>query len=218
MDEAVGAGRGDRLFVEALGIELAPLQAGDLRADQGGTVGKILRAVLGPCLKLAVMRGQGLEVPGPLRIGCRIAERRPRQRGVEMIFRPLEEGGRRPEEAFSLRRRRDRGRVVAARTRACSLRIQYQQAASARRGSAARCCSNRSSSNPASSKRAEDRGQPAQRPDQLELPGDPVDDETEPRLAREVEPGLGVPLHLVERIAAGEQMRDQMGAGKGPDR
>ena len=43
-----------------------------------------------------------------------------------------------------------------------------------------------------------------------------MDDETEPRLAREVEPGLGLLLHLVERIAAGQKMRDQMGAAKGP--
>ncbi len=63
---------------------------------------------------------------------------------------------------------------------------------------------------------AEDRGQAAQRPDQLELPGDPVDDDTEPRLAGEVELGLGRPLHLVERIAAGEKMRDHVGAGKDP--
>ncbi len=62
---------------------------------------------------------------------------------------------------------------------------------------------------------AEDRGQPAQRPDQLELPVDPVDNQTEPRLAREVEPGLGLPLHLLERIAAGEKVRDQVGAGIG---
>ena len=42
-----------------------------------------------------------------------------------------------------------------------------------------------------------------------------VDDETEPRLAREVEPGLGLALHLGERIAAGEKVRDQVGAAIG---
>ena len=54
---------------------------------------------------------------------------------------------------------------------------------------------------------AECRRQSAKRPDQLELCGDEVDDETEPRLAREVEPDLGLALHLGERIAAGEELR-----------
>ena len=52
--------------------------------------------------------------------------------------------------------------------------------------------------------------QAAQRPDEPELRGDPVDDETELRLAREVEPGLGLSLHLDERVAAGEQVRDKV--------
>ena len=38
VDEAVRAGRADGLFVEALGVELAALDAGDLRADQRGAV------------------------------------------------------------------------------------------------------------------------------------------------------------------------------------
>ena len=49
----------------------------------------------------------------------------------------------------------------------------------------------------------------------LELCGDEVDDETEPRLAREVEPGLGLALHLGERIAAGEKVREEVVAAKG---
>ena len=44
----------------------------------------------------------------------------------------------------------------------------------------------------------------------LELGGDAVDDEAEPRLPREVEPSLGFALHLGERIAAGEKVRDQV--------
>src|ERR1700730_3545971 len=96
--KAVCAGRVDGLFVEALGIELAAVEAGNLRADQRGTVCKILRAVLGPFLKLAVMRGQCLQMPGPLRIAGCAAERGPRQRGIEMVFRPLEVEWRRPEQ------------------------------------------------------------------------------------------------------------------------
>src|SRR6185369_17326443 len=36
------------------------------------------------------------------------------------------------------------------------------------------------------------------------------DDETEPRLAREIEPGFGLALHLGERLAAREQVRDEV--------
>jgi hypothetical protein len=56
----------------------------------------------------------------------------------------------------------------------------------------------------------EARGQPAQCADQLQLREDPVDDETEMGLLRKVDSGLGLALHLVERIAAGEQVREKM--------
>ena len=56
MNKAVGAGRADGLFVEAFGIELAALDAGDLGADQRGAVLEILRAIRRPDLELPVMR------------------------------------------------------------------------------------------------------------------------------------------------------------------
>ncbi len=62
---------------------------------------------------------------------------------------------------------------------------------------------------------AECRRETAKRPDQLELCGDEVDDEPEPRLAREVEPGLSLTLHLGEWITAGEKLCDQTVAAKG---
>ena len=52
VDKAVCAGRADGLFVEALGIELAAFDPGDLRADQRGAVLEILRAILRPDLEL----------------------------------------------------------------------------------------------------------------------------------------------------------------------
>ena len=58
-------------------------------------------------------------------------------------------------------------------------------------------------------KAAECRRQAAQRPDQRELRGDEVDDETEPRLLREREAMLGFALHLGERIAGREKVRVQ---------
>ena len=57
---------------------------------------------------------------------------------------------------------------------------------------------------------AEFRRQAAQRPDQPELGGDDVNDETEPRLLREGEPILGFALHLGERIARREKVRVQV--------
>ena len=52
VNKAVGAGRADGLFVEALGLELAALRARDLRADQRGAVLEILRAIRRPDLEL----------------------------------------------------------------------------------------------------------------------------------------------------------------------
>ncbi len=215
VDEAVVAGRADGLLVEALGVELAAFDARDLGADQRGAVREVLRAVLGPHLELAVVGGQGLEVLGSLRRRGRIAERGLRQRGVEMVLRPLEEGRRRPEEAFCLRRRRDGGGVVAGE----DARLQLADPVPAGGSRQARIRLQM----PLEPllvelgvvEAAELRRQTAQRPDQLELRGDDVDDETEPRLAREVEPGLGLSLHLGERIAAGEKVRDEVVAAVG---
>ena len=52
----------DRLLVETLSIELAAFNARDLSGDQGSTIFKILRSVLGPVLDLPVVRSQGFHV------------------------------------------------------------------------------------------------------------------------------------------------------------
>ena len=64
-------------------------------------------------------------------------------------------------------------------------------------------------------KRAEFRRQAAQRPDQPELRGDDVDDETEPHLLRKRETMLGFALHLDERIARREKVRIRLIAAVG---
>ena len=64
--EAVCAGRADRLFVEALRIELAPVEACDLRAHQRGAVLEVLRAGVGPLLEQTVVPGECIEVLPPL--------------------------------------------------------------------------------------------------------------------------------------------------------
>jgi hypothetical protein len=65
VNNAVGAGRADGLFVEALGIELPAFEARDLGGDQRRTVREILGAVLRPHLELLVMGGQRLQMAGP---------------------------------------------------------------------------------------------------------------------------------------------------------
>ena len=206
MDEAVCAGGANGLLVEPLGVKLAPFEARDLRADQRGAAREVLRAVLGPVLELAMVGGQGLQVAGSLRNGGRLAERGPRQRSVEMVLRPLEDDWRHPEEAFRFRRRGDGGGVVVGE----DARLQLADPVRAGGDRQARILFQMPLEpalvEPGVVEGAEDRRQAAQRPDELELCGDEVDDETEPRLAREVEPGLSLALHLGERIAAGEEV------------
>jgi hypothetical protein len=55
--------------------------------------------------------------------------------------------------------------------------------------------------------------QPAERAYEHQLPCDHADDETEPRLPRELEPGLGLSLHIAKAVSAREQVREQMGGG-----
>ena len=123
-----------------------------------------------------------------------------------MVFRPLEDGWRHPEEAFCFRRRRDRGGVVVGEDACLQLADPVQAGGDRQARIALQMPLEPLLVEPGVVEAAECRRQAAQRPDQLELCGDEVDDETEPRLAREVEPGLGLALHLGERIAAGEEL------------
>src|SRR6266850_955602 len=56
---------------------------------------------------------------------------------------------------------------------------------------------------------AELRSEVPKDPDQPELSGDDVDDETVSDLAHELEPGLGLALHVGERLPAGQEVRDR---------
>src|SRR5262249_20180067 len=80
VDKSVCVCRADGLFVEPLCIELAALDARNLRADQCGTVLEILRAVLRPYFELPVVSRQGFEMllslVGSCGIpGCRVGKR-----------------------------------------------------------------------------------------------------------------------------------------------
>src|SRR5260221_4591181 len=87
MDKAISMCRANGLFVKVLRLELAPLDACDLRAHQCGAGFEILRAILRPYFELFVMRGQSLEVL-PSLVGYRgIAARRMGKRTIEVILR-----------------------------------------------------------------------------------------------------------------------------------
>src|SRR5262249_55630676 len=67
-------------------------------------------------------------------------------------------------------------------------------------------------------KRAEDRGQASQCPDELKLCSDDIDNVAEAEMTGEVEPGLGLALHVPEGIAGGKEVRHEIVAavsGKG---
>ena len=132
-----------------------------------------------------------------------------------MIFGQLEDGRRRPEEALRLRGRLDGGRIVAGKEARLQLADPVQAGGIAKTRLARQAAARTDrSSNPSSSKQPKFRRQTAERPDQRELRGDEVDDETEPRPSREFEPVLGLALHLGERIAAREKVREQVVAAK----
>ena len=114
VNKAVGAGRADGLFVEALGIELAAFEARDLGADQGGTVFEILWAIRRPELEFPVEGGQCVDMLPP--IGRRrVAGGGVGQRAVELIFGLFEVGWRCPQKLLRPRRGRDGRRIIAGK-------------------------------------------------------------------------------------------------------
>ena len=213
--QAVVAGRADGLFVKTLGVELAAFEAGDLGAGQGGAACEVLRAVPGPLSEPAVVGGQGLQVAGPLCSGGRVAERGFRQPSVEMIVRPLEDGWRHPEEVFRFRGRRDGGGVVAGEDARLQLADPVQAGGDRQARVLLQMLLEPALVKPCIVEGAEDRGLAAERPDEPELCGDEVDDKIEAGLAREVESGLSLALHLGERIAAGETLGEDIVAAEG---
>src|SRR4029077_3653949 len=89
VDEAVRAGRGDGLFVQAHRVGIAAVNARDLGANELGAVFEVFRTVLGPLLELAMVGSQCLLVRGTFRVSSHLAERSSRQRTVEFVVCPL---------------------------------------------------------------------------------------------------------------------------------
>jgi hypothetical protein len=92
MGKAVGLSRADGLFVEALGIEFAAFDPGDLGADQRGAIFEILRAIFRPYFQLSVVRGQSLEMLLSLVGRCGVPGCGAGQRAVKVIFRGFKTG------------------------------------------------------------------------------------------------------------------------------
>src|SRR5215831_10363786 len=74
--ESVGARRTDRLFVEALRVELPIFDSGYLGADDCGAAFKILGTVFRPFLELSVVGAQCLDVLLEVIRRCAVAGRR----------------------------------------------------------------------------------------------------------------------------------------------
>ena len=144
VDEAVRAGRSDRLFVQTLGVQFPPIQTRDLRAHQSRTALEIVGAVAGPFEKSLVMAGTSASNARRLR-SCRIGGGGPGQRAVKVVFRLQELGAGQPQKSFRLGRH-GYGEIVLA---GVDIRLQLadQPACAARgSGSISSCSANRCSS------------------------------------------------------------------------
>src|SRR6516225_4298428 len=87
VDEPIVAGCTDGLLVETLCVELATLNARDLRSHEGRTVFEILWTVPRPNLELLVLSNQSLEMLLLLLGSGEIPECRARERAIEARFR-----------------------------------------------------------------------------------------------------------------------------------
>src|SRR5208337_245086 len=183
---------------------------GDLRADQSGAAHKVFGAVIGPRPELALMDGQALSVLGALGVRRRLAERDQRQRSVKVVVGPLEDGWRHPEEAFGSRGRREGGRVVVSKGARLQFAYPVHPGGYPKTRLALQPPFELLLGEPVVVEAPENGRQTAESPDQLELYGDEAADEIETSAAREVEPGLGLALHLGERSATGEELREEV--------
>src|SRR6266542_3206871 len=148
-------------------------------------------------------------MPGSLCTGGHLGERSQRQRCEEMIVRPLEDNRRHPEDGFYFRRCCKGCLVVAREGASLQLpnpvnvtRLAFEAALElllVEHGVV---------------EAAEDRRQATQRPDQLELPRDEVDDCTKPSLARQVQADLSIALHLGERFTTGKKVCQEVVAAQ----
>src|SRR5437016_5815196 len=209
VDETVCASRADGLLVELLGIERAAIDAGNLGTDQRGAVLEVRRAVLGPFLELAMVSCQSVLVLSTMRGGCRIAERSPRQRGVELVVCQLEGFRRRPKKSSRVFCRFDGGNVRTREEAGLQLADEVPAGDESQPRILRQMLLEPALVELGIVERVELRGQAAEGPDESQLSGDDVGDVAEPELARELEAGLGFAQHFTEGLPGGEQVRDR---------
>src|SRR5262249_48053002 len=121
VDEAVGLGGAEGPLVEVLRLERAAFQPGDLRADQSGAVGEVLRAILRPDLQLPVMAGHRLEMPAVFDGLHTIAASSMGKCGEEPVVCRAKLRGYGPEERSRLGGGIDRRRGVASEKQSLQL-------------------------------------------------------------------------------------------------
>src|SRR5712671_4511079 len=90
VNKAVCAGRADGLLVKAHRVDIAAVDASNLRAHQGGAVVKIVRTVRRPDLELSVVGDQSLDMLPSLAGRCGLAICRLGECTVEVILCRLE--------------------------------------------------------------------------------------------------------------------------------
>ncbi len=214
VNEAVRASRADGLFVEPLGVELAAFETRDLGGDQRRPVREVLRTVVRPLLQQAIVDCQCLQVPCLFRHGCCITHRGACERGVEMVLGPLDDGSRGPEKPFGVRGRRDCRSVITREEARLQLPDPVPGLGQRQGRVICQMAFEQALIEPLFVERAECRRQATEGPDEPELAGGRVDDETEPHLPRKRETTLGFALHLIKRIARREKVRVQLVAAE----
>ncbi len=90
LHETVLPSRLNRLLVKALGVEIAPFDAGDLSRHQRMLIGECGRTVFGPLAQLFPMRRQEIAPRHLLVLGGFLTERCNRQRGIVKVVEHLD--------------------------------------------------------------------------------------------------------------------------------
>jgi len=152
MDKAISMCRMNGLFVKVLRLELAPLDACDLRAYQCGAGFEILRAIFCPYFQLSVVRGQSLEMLLSLVGRCGIAGCGAGQRAVKVIFRGFKTGWGCPKQPLRPQRGIDGRRIVPRKKARLQLAGPIRALGQCQTGLPDKWASNWSSSNWPSSK------------------------------------------------------------------
>ncbi|WP_434420586.1 hypothetical protein [Nannocystis pusilla] len=195
LHEAVLAGAPDRPLVQALGRQLAPLQAGQLRLDQRHLAAERLRRLLGPQGQLGVVRRHALDVIAP------VADRRVGQRGVQVELGLLVEP-RRHVEALARPGGHRHGLLVALAVEA-ALELADPPEHRQQRPRVVRVAEAALLGGLVAAERR------PQSPDQVELGADQLHRERRAGLAGHAQRALGLAQHLGQRRARGHEEADR---------